>query len=223
MIGRLDERHHLDGGETRLSTALVVERADAHQTVRAALHAQAAIRIRRIHLERGRLDARFLGVRRIHHLGLEPVALAVAQVHAQQHLGEIGGIHATRAGADRHDRGTLVIFAVQQRLDLHVIQLLGDGADLGLSLAQRIGVSLLLSELHQRLDILDATVRLVQALQLRLSRGQAAGHLLRVLRIVPQTRLSGLGLQRRDLRLQPFDVQRLRNGLILRPCLADCL
>ena len=137
--------------------------------------------------------------------------------------GEIGGIHATRAGADRHDRGTLVIFAVQQRLDLHVIQLLGDGADLGLSLAQRIGVSLLLSELHQRLDILDATVRLVQALQLRLSRGQAAGHLLRVLRIVPQTRLSGLGLQRRDLRLQPFDVQRLRNGLILRPCLADCL
>ena len=223
MIGRFDQRHHLDRGETRLTATLVIERGDAHQAMRAALDGQTAIRIRRIHLERGGLDAGLLGIRRIHHLGLETIAFAIPQIHAQQHLGEIGGIHATGAGTNGDDRGTLVILAVQQSLDLHIVQIALDLLHFLLRLGKSVGVLFLLAELDQGLHIIDALRRGVETLQLRLRSGQATGHLLRILGIIPQTRLRRLLLQLGDLRLQTIHIQRLGDRPVLRTSLGNRL
>ena len=180
VIGRLNERHHFHCREAGLATALVVERGDTHQTVGAAFHAHATIRIRGIHLEGGGLDARLFGVGGVHDLGLIPIALRPTQVHAQQHLSEVGGIHTARAGADGHHCGTFVIFAVEQGLDFHVGQIVLNAFDFGLRFRQRVGVFFLLTQFHQRFDVVDALACGSETLQLGLHCRQFAGHFLRV-------------------------------------------
>ncbi len=221
MVGGLDQRHDLHGGEAGLAAALVVERGDAHQAVRAAFHAHASVGVGSVHLERGGLDAGLFRIGGVHHLGLVAVALGPAQVHAQQHLREVRGIDATGAGADRHDGGTLVVFAVEQGLDLHVVEVLLNALHLGARLGERVGVVFLLAEFNEGLHILDALAGGGEALELGLHGGKLAGHLLRVFGIVPQARFRGLRFEFLGLCLETVDVEGLGNGFVLGASLAN--
>ena len=118
VVGGLDERDDLDGGEGGLAAALVVEGADAHQAVRAALDAQGPVGVGGVDLEGDRLQARLLGVGGVEDLDGVVVPLGPAGVHAQEHLGEVGGVHASGARADGDDRIAGVVLAAEQRADL---------------------------------------------------------------------------------------------------------
>ena len=81
----------------------VVEGADAHQAVCAALDAQGPVGIGGVDLEGDRLQARLLGVGGVENLDGVLVPLGPAGVHAQEHLGEVGGVHTAGARADGDD------------------------------------------------------------------------------------------------------------------------
>ncbi len=131
-LGRLlHERDDLDRGEGRLALVGRAERADPGEAMGAGLDRERAERVRRVDLERRGLDARALGVGRVHDLHGILVALGPAQVHAQQHLGEVGGVVSARTRADRDDRGALVVLAVEQGLHLELVDGLGERRELG--------------------------------------------------------------------------------------------
>ena len=71
--------------------------------------------------EGGRLQAGLLGVGGVEDLDGVLVALGPARVHPHQHLGEVGGVHAAGAGADRDDRLAGVVLAGQQGADLELL------------------------------------------------------------------------------------------------------
>ena len=223
MIGRFDKRHHFHSCEAGLTAALVVEWGDAHQTVGAAFHAHATIRIGGIHLEGGGLDARLFRIGCIHDLGLVAVAFRPTQVHAQQHLCEVGRIHAAGTGANGHHCGTFVVFAVKQGLDFHVSQIVLNAFDFGPRFRQRVGVVFFLSQFHERLDVVDTLDCGGETLQLGLHRGKLAGHLLRVFRVIPQSRFGRLHFKILGLCGQSVDVKRLGNRFVFGACFADCL
>ena len=100
LVGLLEHRHDLDRGEAGLAAALVVEGADPHQPVGAGLDAERAVGVRRVDREGGRLQAGLLGVGGLEDLDGVVVLLGPADVHPHQHLGEVGGVDATGAGAD---------------------------------------------------------------------------------------------------------------------------
>src|SRR5699024_9443240 len=72
VVGRLDERDHLDGGEGGLAAALVVEGADAHEPVGACFDGQGAVGIGSVDLDRRGLDARTLGIGSVELLDVVP-------------------------------------------------------------------------------------------------------------------------------------------------------
>ena len=95
--------------------------------------------------------------------------------------------------------------------------------DLVFRLFEGVGVFLLAAELDESLHIVDALARGGETLELRLHRGELAGNLLGVLRVVPQTWLGRLHLKLLGLGGKAIDVKRLGNGLILGACLANSL
>ena len=150
----------------RLAPALVVERADPHQPVGAGLDAERAERVGRLDLEGGRLQPGLLGVGGVHHRGRVAVPLGPAQVHPHQHLGEVRGVDAAGAGADRDDRLALVVLAGEQGAHLELADGLLQRGQLALGLGQRVGVALLLGQLDQDLEVVDPLVHAGDPLEL---------------------------------------------------------
>jgi hypothetical protein len=85
------------------------------------------------------------------HLGGGTVPLGPTQIHAQEHLGEVGRVHAARTGPDRDDRLARVVLPGQQRADLHLVDGLLQRADLLAHLGEdgRVGLGFGQFE-HQR-------------------------------------------------------------------------
>src|SRR5262249_17929465 len=138
-----------------LPAALVVERADPYQPVRALLDGERAVGVRRLHRERGRLDAGLFRVRRVVDLGRIAVPLRPSEVHAHEHLGEVRRVHTARAGPDRHERLARVVLTGQQRPDLQLLDRLAKLADLRADLAERAGVALGLCEVQQDTGVVE--------------------------------------------------------------------
>ena len=115
-------------------------------------------RVRHVDLEGRRLEAGLLGVGGVHDLRRVAVALGPAQVHPHEHLGEVGGVDATGAGADRDDGLALVVLPRQQGADLELADVLLQGREVALGLVERGGVVLLLAHLDEGLEVLDARV-----------------------------------------------------------------
>ena len=132
-----------------------VERAHPHQAVRAGLDAQRAERVRGVDLEGRRLDAGLFGVGRVHDRDGVLVLLGPAQVHAQQHLGEVGRVHPPGAGADRDDRGALVVLAVEQRLHLELADDVLELRELVARLFGGVLVVHLVGELDHDLEVVE--------------------------------------------------------------------
>lgn len=196
--------------ERRLAAPLVVEGGDPHQAVGALLDREGAVGVRHLHGEGGRLDAGLLRVRGLDELGLVALLLRPAQVHPLQLLGEVGGVDATGLGADVHQGLAGVVLTAQQRPDLHLVQGLLDGGELGLGLGTGVRVVLLLGHLEEHGEIVDPRAQRFGLPHLRLEVGQLAGDLLRLVRVVPQGRRGRLLLEHGDVCPQLVEVQ---NGL----------
>ena len=110
----LDLGHDLDERERRLPALLRVVGADAHQAMDAALGAQVAVGVAAVDGDGRALDAGLLALQLVEDLGPGSVALGPAQVHAQEHLGPVGGLGAAGAGADGQDRVALVVRTREQ-------------------------------------------------------------------------------------------------------------
>jgi len=86
------------------------------------------------------------------------VALEVAGVHAQDHLGPVLGLDPAGAGVDLEDGATTVLRSVQQELEVealdHGVQFLGAALDL----ARRLLVGLVGGEFTQQQQVLDLSL-----------------------------------------------------------------
>ena len=120
----VDFGHDVQRGERRVPPLVGVERADAHQPVHAALGLQVAVGVRAGHEERDALDAGLLAGQVVEDAHLEPVLLAVAAVHAEQHLGPVAGLGAARARVQAQVGVVRVELPAQQGAHLEV-RLLG--------------------------------------------------------------------------------------------------
>ena len=118
-----------------------------------------------------------------------------AQVHTQQHLGEIGGIDAAGAGTNGDHGGTCVVLAVHEGLDLHVDEVLIELFEIVDGLVHGILVVFLRTELVQGLDVVNAPLGVLETLQLGLRCRELAGNLLSVFLVVPQAGRARLYLE----------------------------
>jgi len=188
MVGRLDERDHLDGGEGGLSAPLVVERADPHEAVGAGFDGQGAVGVGGVDLDRRGLDARALGVGGVQFLDLVAAVLRPADVHAREHLRPVRGVVAAGSGAHGHDGGALIVFVVEQGRDLEFGELFAQLRDIPLGLGQGVGVAFILGHLDEEFGIVDALAELLELLQRSLFVRERGRGLLRRIRVVPECR-----------------------------------
>ena len=165
VVRGLNEGDDLDGREGRLAATLVVEGANAHEAVSAGLDAQRAVGVGGLNLEGRRLQASLFRVGGVHDLRRVAVPLRPAQVHAQQDLGEVGGVHTARAASDRDDGVALVVLAVQQRADLQVTQVLTQLLQVSLGLGEDVSalIRILGGHVHHGLQVVDALTHLRDA------------------------------------------------------------
>ena len=116
-------------GTTDTDAKLVCRRLEASkgemriEPVHAGLAAQVAVGVLAGHLDGRRLDPRLFARQQVDDLGLEPRALAPAQVHAHEHLRPVLGLGAAGAGMDGQDRRLGVVRAGQHDLELELVQL----------------------------------------------------------------------------------------------------
>jgi len=117
--------------------------------VDAPLGPQPAIGPARLDGDRDALQAGRLAFLLVDDLGVEAMSLCPAQVHPEEHLGPVGRLRAARAGADREERGAIVVFTAEQEgcpLAVEVEgELLGIAGQLGLEL----GIGRILEEAGQ--------------------------------------------------------------------------
>src|SRR5215213_7933506 len=82
--------------------------------MRALFGGQGSVREGGLYLECRRLDARLLRVGGVVNLGRVAMAFRPAQIHAEQHGGEVGSVHTAGLGADGNQGLTLVVLTRKQ-------------------------------------------------------------------------------------------------------------
>ena len=120
----------------------------------ALLRLQIAVGILAVDLEGDRLDTGLVAVQIVQYLYGKAMAFRPACIHTIEHPRPIAALGATRAGIQLQNRVVAVIFAGQQGLDGHGIQLRCESLQLRLDLRHQIRVILLIAHLDQGLDIL---------------------------------------------------------------------
>src|SRR5262249_33286751 len=150
--------------------------------VHARLRLGVAVGIRSLEAEGRALDARAFPRLQLEQLGLEAAPLGPAEIHAQQHLGPVLRLEATRTRMDLDDGVAGVVLAAQQLLELQRVEALRDALDLAPELVERVGVTFLRQ--------LEVDLRLVHALALPAPSGDGGLHP----RVLPGDGLRALGV-----------------------------
>jgi hypothetical protein len=88
--------------------------------------------------------------------GLPAARLAVAQVHAQEHVGPVARLGASRPGVDAHESAALIVGAREHAGQLHRPDALLDPGDLLLELPLHLLVLLVLGQFEQLSSVLDS-------------------------------------------------------------------
>ncbi len=113
--------------------------------------------------------------------------LGPAEVHPQEHLGEVGCIHAARTGADGDHRRTRIVLAAQQGLHLEVAERLLQRLQLDARLVRRLLVALTVGcEFDEHLEIVETLLDARDARELRLAVAERTRDLLGVIGVVPE-------------------------------------
>ena len=172
-----------------------VVRRDTHQAVHAGLGLELAVSVVALDLERAGLDARFFTRVFVQHFGLVAVFVGVAHVHAHQHRGPVLAFGAAGAGVDLDECVEGIGFAGKKRLDLGLRHLRLQREQSLLCISDDRLVALAFAHLDQfgvvgdrLLKVADHGDALVEVLTL-------THELLRLLGIVPDRRVFGLGVQ----------------------------
>ena len=118
--------------------------------------------------------------------------LSPAQVHAQQHFGEVGRVHSPGASANRHDRGARVKLAVEQGLHLEVAHHLLHGCELGVHIGRSRLIRLFVRELNHDLEVVESLFDARNAGELTLPVTERGGDALGFLCVVPEVWHAGL-------------------------------
>ena len=194
----LDLGQHLDQGERGLASLLGVERADPDEAVDAALRAEPAVRAPPLDRHGHALEARLLALLLVDDLGREAVSLGPTQVHPKQHFRPIGRLGSTRAGADREQRGTLVVFAGEQQRGPFAPEIGFEPRGIAFQLREQLGVGCLVEQFDGGKKVVGPSEEpLPQGNLLALPVGLAKD-LLRGPLIVPEARLLGQLLELGD-------------------------
>jgi LysR family transcriptional regulator, chromosome initiation inhibitor len=191
MIGLLNDGHYVHPGERRLATALVVVLGDADHAVRALLAAQRAVRVRRLHRERGGLYAR-LTVGDVEDLGRVLVTFRPAQVHPLQVPREVLRVRAAGLRVDRDQRLALVVLAVKQGAYLELVDLLAQLGKVARRLVMLGQVVLFVGKLEHNAGVLETLPQVFQPRQLSLQIGEPPADLLPARLVLPQPWVGGL-------------------------------
>jgi hypothetical protein len=89
-----------------------------------------------------------------------------AEVHPEEHLGPVGGLGAAGAGADRQDRGPLVVLAGEEECRPFAPEVALERLALAIQLGRELGVIRLGDELGRRLEVARAREEAVPQLEL---------------------------------------------------------
>ena len=142
--------------------------------------------------EGDRVDAGLLRRGELVDLDGEAPALGPAAVHAQQHLGPVGGVGAAGPGVDLADGVALVVLAGEEGLQV-------DGGEVAVEAGQPAGdlllqrlVALLAGQLVERLEVGQAALEPLDEVDVVLDAGQLGRHLPGRIGVVPQRRVAGL-------------------------------
>jgi hypothetical protein len=123
------------------------------------------------------------------------VPLGPAEVHPEEHLGPVGGLGAAGAGADREDRRSLVVLAVEEQLCPLSAEVALEGGAFTIELGAQLRVVGLLEELRGRLEIRGAGEESIPQLDLRTKAIGFAKDLLGGPLVVPEAGFAGQRLQ----------------------------
>jgi hypothetical protein len=134
------------------------------------------------------------------------VLLGPAEVHAHEHLGEVGRVDTAGPGADRDDGRAVVPLAVEEDLHLEVADRLLQRRELGAGLDRGLLVAGLLGHLDEHLEVVETGVDALHPGELGLPVAQCARHLLGLLGVVPQVGYTRLLGEPGDLGLEGVDV-----------------
>ena len=115
---------------------------------------------------------RLLGVGGVVDLGGVAVPLGPAQVHPQQHLGEVGGVDPAGLGPDGDQGLAGVVLPGQQGAHLELAERRAQRGELALGLLPGVGVVLALGELDQHLQVVEPRGQRRRAAPARTGRGR---------------------------------------------------
>ena len=177
---------HLHAGKGRLAATLDVGGRDAHETMHAGLGREHAEDVLAVHGERRAVKADGLAGRRVVDLDLPVPAVAITQVHLEEHLAPVLGLEAALTRLDGDDCVAVVELAREPAGELEGVEhFLQAGHALGGILAGLLVVSLA-GELVCALRLLEQLDRGVVVLDVFAKARNLAHRLLGGLRVVPE-------------------------------------
>ncbi len=132
--------------------------------------------------------------------------LGPAQVHPLQHLGEVGRVDPAGLGADGDEGVALVVLPGEERADLEGVDRLAQRGQLVLGLDHAGVVALLLPELDEHREVVEARAQAAEPVDVGLQPREPGGDLLGVVDVVPQ-------VGRGDLLLELGDLAALAGGV----------
>jgi hypothetical protein len=135
------------------------------------------------------------------------VALGPAQVHPEQHLGPVGGLGAAGSGADREDRGAVVVLAREQQLRPLALEVGLERAGLPFQLRRQLRIRRLLDQLERGEQVGDPALEAAPPLDLLAEAVGLAERLLRRALVVPESRLGRQRLEVGDPSLPGVEVK----------------
>jgi len=140
-------------------------------------------------------------------LGLEPLALAPTQVHAQQHLCPVLGLGTAGAGIDADDGMVRVVGTGEHAGELHALHLPGQGRQQFTDLDEGGLVLPFLPQFDQHLQVLELRLGRVPVVDQLGQLGALLQDLLGALVVVPEVRPGNPGLQFADPLTLAVDVK----------------
>ena len=137
------------------------------------------------------LEAGLLALLLVDDLGREAVPLGPAQVHPQQHLRPVGRLGPAGAGADREQRGTLVVFAGEQQRGPFAAEARLESGGVAFELGLELGVGGLREEVDGGEEVVGSPEEAFPQRDLLAQPVGLAEDLLSGALIVPEARLLG--------------------------------
>jgi hypothetical protein len=166
-----------------------VERRFAHQAVDAGLGAQRAVGIASGQLDRRALDAGDLAGRLVEQLGLEALALRIAQVHALKHAGPVLRLGAAGAGLDFDEAVVRVERIAEHPLEFEFRDFPAEPGGIRFDRQQRRVVVIGARHLEQLLRVAQTAAQALHPPDDVVEQLLLPAEFLRLLRVVPDVRV----------------------------------